>query len=644
MGKRLILAVVFLYPMVPAALAQISPGSLSRAHSSLEGARHCVDCHEIGAQLPSRKCLACHREIEKRLETRSGLHPELVGAESGGKACNACHQEHNGRDHELIQWDPPQQLFDHRRTGYSLSGRHAALACRQCHQPSHILSTDDESQMPKDRSRSFLGLAKDCLGCHADKHRGQLSTQCETCHDNVRWQNAVNYDHAKARFALTGPHEKVECRKCHPEAWAADGSAYVKFRDLPFSDCTPCHNDPHRGAFQASCKTCHALPAWKPASVSAVFDHARTKFQLAGKHAGLACKSCHAKSDFKMPVAHDRCADCHRDSPHKNQFAGRPDRGECSSCHKVDAFKPATFDAARHSTTGFPLEGKHVGLRCNQCHTPWTAAVVYRIPEPKCAKCHADKHAGQFRLSTSAGQCEACHSVQGFAPATYSLARHQAARFQLTGAHGAVVCVQCHAAGAGTPAIVRYRFDNLSCSGCHKDIHQGQFAARMSRPGPGGETRDCTACHSNRAWTELPGFDHGDTQFPLAGAHRQASCDRCHRRSDPKPEWRDVQFQSAPRLCAVCHEDEHGGQFNASGTTNCSRCHSEARWKPSLFNHNQGSGYTLAGAHQNTPCTACHMTRVAGDKKQTVYKGIPRTCSGCHAAKEPGDGRPPDKS
>jgi len=498
--------------------------------------------------------------------------------------------------------------------------------------------------MPKDRSRSFLGLTRDCLGCHADPHQGQLPAQCGTCHDTARWQNAVKVDHAKARFILAGPHERVECRKCHPQVAAADGKLYIKFRNLEFSDCTPCHSDPHRGAFQAACKTCHTLPAWKPASASAVFDHARSRFPLAGKHAGLPCKSCHEKSDFKLPVAHSLCGDCHRQSPHKNQFAGRADRGECSSCHKVEGFKPATFDTARHSTTGFALEGRHVGLRCDQCHKPWTAAVIYRIPDTHCAKCHVDKHAGQFHLSPSSGQCEACHTVRGFAPATFTLTKHQATRFALTGAHGAVVCAECHKAGGETPAVARYRFDNLNCSGCHGDIHKGQFAVRMSRPGSGGVAQDCAVCHSNRAWTELPGFDHGDTKFPLAGKHRLASCDRCHRREDPKPEWRSVQFQSAPHQCAACHEDEHGGQFNASGSTNCSRCHSERQWKPSLFNHNGESGYTLAGAHQNTACAACHGVRMAGDKKLTVYKGVPRTCSGCHAGKAPGGSRLPNKS
>jgi hypothetical protein len=160
----------------------------------------------------------------------------------------------------------------------------------------------------------------------------------------------------------------------------------------------------------------------------------------------------------------------------------------------------------------------------------------------------------------------------------------------------------------------------------------------MSQQGAGGTAKDCTACHNNTSWREIPGFDHSATNFPLAGGHRQASCDRCHRRSDPKPEWKEVRFQSAPHACSSCHEDEHEGQFSLTGGTDCSRCHNEGKWKPSLFDHARGASYSLTGAHRNTSCRACHLSRdsVEKEKKVTVFKGTPRECSGCHTGKTPG--------
>lgn len=612
--------------------AQVSPGTLSRAHSELDGAAHCVSCHDLGAQPPGDKCLDCHKEIGRRLETGRGLHPRLPDA--AGKSCNRCHPEHNGRDFPLIRFETKD--FDHSRTGYPLAGRHASLVCAQCHQASHISETDAAAIKIKDLSRTLLGLRQDCRSCHQDQHRGQFSAPCESCHDTSRWQNAQANSHLKARFPLTGPHEKVQCRKCHPDAPPDGGKPYVQFRNLSFADCAPCHRDPHGGAFPSACRSCHELPGWKPAAVSASFDHARARFPLEGKHAAVACRSCHTTAAFKQPVAHALCLDCHRRSPHGAQFAARADGGDCASCHTVQGFKPSTFNLARHGAAGFPLESKHAAVRCDQCHKPWGADVVYKIPDTRCARCHEDKHAGKFRPQLDAGQCGICHSVRGFRPSTFTPARHQSTRFPLTGAHGAVACVACHAARGGRADTATYRFESLACSSCHRDIHQGQFSARMSEDGAAGSPKDCTACHDNISWNDLPGFDHGGTSFPLSGAHRKAPCDRCHRRGEPKPELSQVVFRSAPGKCDACHEDEHGGQFAVGERTDCTRCHVDRQWKPSVFTHEKGAGYVPTGVHAKTPCAACHVAKPFGDRTMTAYKGTPRECSGCHKNPTPG--------
>jgi hypothetical protein len=53
--------------------AQISPGPLSRAHQSLEGATQCTSCHKFGGEA-ILKCIDCHTEIAERLTFRKGLH------------------------------------------------------------------------------------------------------------------------------------------------------------------------------------------------------------------------------------------------------------------------------------------------------------------------------------------------------------------------------------------------------------------------------------------------------------------------------------------------------------------------------------------------------------------------------------------
>jgi hypothetical protein len=619
------------------ALAQISPGALSRAHSSLDRATLCTKCHALGPGSSLFKCLDCHGEIRQRLDEKHGLHPSLIGSEDRDRACASCHSEHNGGDYELIRWDPPQSSFDHSKTGYVLRGRHSALPCRDCHQPSRIQAKAAEDIKIKDHQRTFLGLGRDCLSCHNDQHRGQLSAQCDTCHNNTRWQDALKYDHSKSRFPLVGSHEKVECRKCHPAQ--AEPRPYLKYRDLTYETCTPCHEDPHHAAFPVGCKECHSPVSWKPVVMSAAFDHARSRFPLEGKHIGLPCKSCHRKSDFKAPVAHARCSDCHKPNPHKDQFAKRADGGECAACHKVSGFKPATFDVARHRLSPYPLEERHMAVRCQQCHTPQGAATVYRMADTRCSSCHKEAHAGQFHQPPLQGRCESCHTVKAFSPSTFTPVRHRSARFTLPGAHIAVACIECHKRKKGDPiSSVSYRRDSLSCPTCHTDLHRGQFSVRMTLTGPDGAARDCMACHNTTSWNQLSGFDHQSTNFVLSGRHSQVPCDRCHRRGEPKPDIGSIVFRETPHKCSACHADQHGGQFIENGIADCTRCHSEKGWKPSLFDHDTKSNYPLTGAHRDARCTVCHTsTREVGGKIVISYRGLPRTCSACHRSKAPGN-------
>jgi len=84
--------------------APISPGPLSRAHESLNGALHCTDCHRFGSAA-TLKCLSCHTEIAGRLGAGKGLHATYKLPKGNDNACSKCHSEHNGEDFALIKWD-----------------------------------------------------------------------------------------------------------------------------------------------------------------------------------------------------------------------------------------------------------------------------------------------------------------------------------------------------------------------------------------------------------------------------------------------------------------------------------------------------------------------------------------------------------
>jgi hypothetical protein len=620
------------------AWAQISPGALSRAHAFLDGPTQCTSCHDLAKRPPEYKCLDCHKDIQQRLAAKSGLHPSLVGADRTGNACVACHSEHNGRDFSVIHWDAPLTKFDHHRAGYTLEGKHASLGCKTCHQPSRIAPTAKAEIAMKDLSRTFLGLPTKCAGCHSDEHRGQFSTDCMNCHNSVRWQDAAQYNHNRSQFALTGAHVKVACEKCHTRV--EDQKPFVKYRNLPFRECAPCHNDPHHGAFQQSCQGCHGTAGWKPVQSASAFNHATTKFPLEAKHAGLACKACHLTSNFKAPVAHNQCMDCHRKDPHRGQFARRADGGDCAACHTVQGFLPATFNAAAHSKTKFPLLDKHAAAPCAKCHIPHGAETLYRLKGDDCAVCHADVHKGQFLSSPYENKCESCHTAKGFSPSLFTLARHSRTGFSLAGAHAAVLCADCHKARTDMypPPPVRYRFEQHLCTDCHSDPHRSQFAARMGELRPDGTAKGCEACHTVKQWSQISSFDHATTGYPLEGAHRAVACESCHKDRNQRIGLKHVTFASAPRACAGCHEDAHGGQFSAGGSTDCAHCHRTNKWRPATFDHQTGTTYSLDGAHQNVPCALCHQSakEVSGNRV-IMYKPTARGCVSCHGAKAAGN-------
>ncbi len=624
------------------AYAQISPGPLSRAHSMLSGPGHCTDCHDIGKRKPEFRCLDCHRDIRERLQEKRGLHPSLVGTDHTSNICVKCHSDHNGREFEIVHWDTPVNVFDHHRAGYTLEGKHAHVACRECHQPAHISIAAKESLSVKNLDRTWLGLSTKCASCHADEHRGQLSLECSSCHDSSNWKGAATqYDHNRARFRLTGGHAKVACEKCHTRV--EDPKPYVKYRGISFEDCTPCHNDPHKGAFHASCRSCHAsADSWKPAEITQVFDHSKTHYPLEGKHVSVSCESCHGRqADFKQPVAFQHCSDCHKKDPHGGQFAARADRGDCAACHMVNGFKPSTFGVTQHAGTLFPLKARHVEVACGKCHVKRADLVVYRFQDTSCAACHKDVHGGQFRGAPYRNRCENCHTDKGFKPSTFTLAEHSTTPFPLEGAHMAIICSDCHRqpAGFGTAQPAKYVFEDRSCTACHEDPHKGEFAARMRTVSADGKPVGCRACHTTKTWHELQGFDHAATDFPLEGAHRAVECGQCHKAGNLTTGMKSVVYSTAPRECSACHEDIHGGQFSIdSKPTACGKCHRVLKWKPSTFDHNTQSTYKLDGAHREVRCSLCHTTQreVAG-RMVVFYKPTPRECSACHGSEIAGN-------
>ena len=612
--------------------AQVSPGPLSRAHHDISGTLDCLSCHRLFAGSSIFRCVECHKEIDQRVSKRKGFHGGVVGLEETDKACVRCHSEHNGENFSLIHWEPSQRAFDHRKTGYTLEGKHTELTCQQCHNAKNVGATERATIKMKDLNRTFLGLSRDCLACHEDTHHGQLGKDCLKCHTLSGWKGPSGFDHSRTKFPLVGAHIRLACTKCHKPS----ETKAIKYVGLAFDRCASCHIDPHKAAFKSDCNSCHSSTRWneiQSSEFASRFDHAKTKYPLLGKHSEVQCRTCHRGLSFTTPLAHGQCADCHRD-PHQAQFRARKDGGACESCHTVDGFKKAKFGVAEHAATSYPLEGKHAVVACAKCHPSVGQETLYKIRASRCADCHKDIHGGQFAGSPYGNQCESCHTVKGFLPSTFTLARHEKTRFPLAGGHLAVACSDCHQARRlpGTTLPVPYHFDDLTCSNCHFDPHRGQFSKRMSKADRDGKPLGCEACHTTQMWSDIGRFDHATSNYILVGAHRAVACILCHKPPNLELTMKNVSFRSAPKNCEGCHEDPHAGQFARDGRNpECAQCHTTSKWRPSLFDHQKGTSFSLEGVHRDVPCRSCHKSTEESDGQPVlIYRKTPRQCAACH--------------
>ena len=270
--------------------ALLSPGPLCKAHAEVDNAAGCNKCH-MGLQgLSDKLCLECHKPIADRMKTKSGYHGKLK------EPCNSCHAEHKGRKHDIVNLDEKQ--FNHDEALFRLAGKHRELECKECHTV--------KGKERKFQKRFFIGVPRDCEGCHKDPHENQFikDKKCETCHGMEGWNGKfLNFDHDRdSQYPLSGAHRKVECAKCHGEGDYRHGR----------TSCLECHKDPHNGQFDTdkSCEICHVTESWKGRFL--LFDHNEdSRFKLTGAHTAVDCNKCHNEGSWRNGKV--ACKDCHED-------------------------------------------------------------------------------------------------------------------------------------------------------------------------------------------------------------------------------------------------------------------------------------------------------------------------------------------
>ena len=160
----------------------------------------CIFCHEGQPHFQVRKCLRCHANPHKPIESlRDPLNPEKT-------ACLSCHPEVG------------QQMT-------AAPSRHTKLFCNRCHS----------------RHKEIPG----CLECHEPHLQQQVVADCLRCHSA----------HQPMKITPTGYVPATFCRVCHKKQ--ADDLAETKTNHVGIN-CVNCHKGLHPSV--PRCQDCHGLP------------------------------------------------------------------------------------------------------------------------------------------------------------------------------------------------------------------------------------------------------------------------------------------------------------------------------------------------------------------------------------------------
>lgn len=187
------------------------PFRLTGSHAAIL----CRECHvkKNGTTLfvfQSLQCITCHNDVHK------GVFRKVMGR----VGCATCHAAQG--------WH--QVNFDHQKTGFALVGRHALLACSECH------------TLPNGTSR-YANTPDKCSSCHDEPHHKQFEqagvTSCERCHTAQSWHLLAFNHETQSTFHLNGAHARVPCGACH-KAEGTGTRRFTRFKPLP-QTCESCH-------------------------------------------------------------------------------------------------------------------------------------------------------------------------------------------------------------------------------------------------------------------------------------------------------------------------------------------------------------------------------------------------------------------
>jgi hypothetical protein len=393
----------------------------------LLGAHAAVQCDACHTQLAtgifyglSTQCDSCH--LKDWQNTTNPAHA-TSGPNFAAANCQGCHN--------FDSWLGAK--FDHRTTGFLLTGEHANVPCISC----HISNNYNLHIAPNDCGNSGCHQSdwqKTNNPVHPDAGPMFAAANCTNCHSTAAPFTTATWNHTSAGWTLTGNHQMspagavTDCKQCHVS------NNY----NLTVTDCynSGCHladwNStaslggavPNHVAARfptSMCSSCHDTINWADGK----FDHSTTGWALTGGHvvptAGgvQACTDCHVNNNYSLTAANTVCYGCHVAQWTSTQTLGGivPNHTAanypttCDSCHTTANWLGAAFDH-----TYFPVP--HYNSVCSDCHQVSTDYSTFT-----CINCHTtsahqetvtvNQHAGVTNFVYGPTTCYNCHKNGG---------------------------------------------------------------------------------------------------------------------------------------------------------------------------------------------------------------------------------------
>lgn len=441
-------------------------------------------------------------------------------------------------------------------------------------------------------------------------HGKGFALNCDLCHNSASWKldkALYAFKHNTTAFPLTGQHQEVNCRACHPT--------------LVFSEaktaCISCHTDMHNQTVGPDCGRCHATKSWIVENITDL--HQRSRFPLLGAHRTADCSGCHKSASLlRYEPLGVQCYDCHQASymsaTNPNHVQGNFSK-DCIQCHSINSI---TWNSSNVDHSFFPLTQGHA-LNCTSCHTNGTFSGLSR----NCVNCHQANYNATTNPNHAAASipttCADCHTTNpGWKPATFTIHNTY---YPLTGAHIPTSCDQCHNGNYATTPN--------TCVGCHQANYN---ASTNPNHAAASIPTTCSDCHTTNPGWKPATFTIHNTYWTLTGAHITTTCNQCHN---------GVYNNTLPTACVGCHLTNYNASTNpnhaaANIPTTCADCHTtNPGWTPATFSIHD-TYWQLTGAHLTTTCNQCH---------NGVYNNsLPTTCVGCHLNDYNGTTNPPHAS